>query len=173
MKSLAFTLTVLFGTATSVFGSFGITNAASTFVKSKPSISKSNIATRSLDLDDLENTTQPNIRTDQKSPVDIVQEYTNAIERDDDYHTAVKYLAVDFQFLSPTKSFKTKEAWFRGFPKFYKKSGIAFQDPIPGAHDKQVIRKGKLRIAMLSVNLVAVYELNDEGEIVTIRTGRA
>jgi hypothetical protein len=173
MKSLAFTLIALFGTATSVFGSVSIINAASTLAnESKPSISKSNIATRSLALD-LEDTTPPNARADQKSPVDIVQDYTNAIERDADFHTAVKFLADDFQFFSPTKSFRTKEAWFSGFPKFHKNSGSTFQDPIPGAHDKQVIRKGKLRIAMLTVNLVAVYELNDEGEIVTIRAGRA
>jgi hypothetical protein len=186
MKSLPFTLVVvllLFATpaaATSVFGCFGILNAASTFVlKSKPSISKSNnmIATQSLALD-LEDTTSPKTpradKSKRNSPaVDIVQDYTNAIERDADFHTALKYLAADFQFLSPTKSFQTKEAWFLGFPKFHKNSGTIFQDPIPGAHDKQVLRKGTLRIAMLSVNLVAVYELNDKGEIVTIRAGRA
>jgi hypothetical protein len=173
MKSSVVTLIVIFATTNSAFGSFGIRNdTASTFIKLRPSIPKSNsIVSRSLalDLEDDDTLQPPHTLAGQKSPVDIVQAYTNAIERDGDYHKAVKYLAADFQFSSPTKSFKTKEAWLRGFPKFHKNSGKAiFQDPIPGAHDKQIIRKGIMRIAMLPVHLVAVYELNDEGEIVTI-----
>jgi hypothetical protein len=172
MKSWAVILIVLFSRAPSVFGSFSIINAASSCVESGPSISKSNLPIRSL-APDLEDITQPNTRGAKKSSLDIVQDYTNAIERDTDFGAAAKFLATDFKFLSPTKSFQTREAWLRGFPKFHKNSGTTFQDPIPGAHDKQVIRKGKVRIAVLSVNLVAVYEMNNAGEIVTIRVGRA
>jgi hypothetical protein len=74
--------------------------------------------------------------------------------------TRLKYLGWSTSILSPTKSSsKNKGKLGSVTPKFYKKFKSAFQDPIPGAHDKMRNPKvGNENRNMLFGNPVAVYE---------------
>jgi hypothetical protein len=167
MKSFTVTLLMMFVMITPCsFGRpFGTINAASTMVMSaSPSFTASSL----LDLE-INDDRHPAGSVKKEASLDIVQGFADAVERDNNYQKAANYLADDFQFLTPAKCFKSKDDWVRRFPSFRKSSGnTTFEDPIPGAHARQVIRRGKVKLAMFSVNLVAIYELDDHGKIATI-----
>eukprot|EP00542_Grammatophora_oceanica_P000801 CAMPEP_0194071584 /NCGR_PEP_ID=MMETSP0009_2-20130614/88784_1 /TAXON_ID=210454 /ORGANISM="Grammatophora oceanica, Strain CCMP 410" /LENGTH=133 /DNA_ID=CAMNT_0038724915 /DNA_START=885 /DNA_END=1286 /DNA_ORIENTATION=+ len=86
------------------------------------------------------------------------------------YDEAANYLAEDVQFTSPKFKFKTKEEWMKGFPTFHEKRGAVaeFSDTVEaGVNDKQFIRRGKAKVMGLSISLMEVIEVNDEGKIVS------
>jgi hypothetical protein len=168
MKSFAVTLLIMFVITPCTFGRYcGIIIAANIMAKSAASTSYK--ASSLLDLLETNDDRNPTCCVKQESSLDIVQGFADAVERDNDYQKAAEYLADDFQFMTPLKSFKSKDDWVRRFPSFRKSSGsTTFEAPRPGAHLKQVIRRGKVKLAMFSVNLVTIYELNDLGKIAII-----
>ena len=106
------------------------------------------------------------------SALEIVDDFLQLLDGEKKYDEASKFLADDFSFTSPKVSFKTKEEWIKGFPEFHKNPPI-FEAAQPGAHDKQVTRKGKKKISLITLSLLEKYELNEDGKIVSISAGRA
>jgi hypothetical protein len=104
--------------------------------------------------------------------LEIVNEFLQVLDGEKKYEEASKYLVDDFKFTSPKASFKSKEEWIEKFPAFHKNPPI-FEAAQPGAHDKQVTRKGKKKISLITLSLVEKYELNEDGKIVSISAGRA
>jgi hypothetical protein len=103
--------------------------------------------------------------------LEIVDEFLQILDGEKKYDEASEFLADDFTFTSPKVSFKNKEGWIKGFPEFHKNPPV-FEAAKPGAHDKQVTRKGKKKISLITLNLIETYELNEDGKIVSISAGR-
>jgi hypothetical protein len=106
------------------------------------------------------------------SSLEIVSNFIILLDEQKQYQAAANFLVDDFQFITPRDSFCGKSDWMQGFPERHKDAPI-FDDPIPGANGKQVLRKGKKKIALMTFHLVETYELNDEGKIVKISAARA
>jgi hypothetical protein len=106
------------------------------------------------------------------SALEIVDEFLQILDGEKKYDEASKFLADDFSFTSPKVSFKNKEEWIKGFPEFHKNPPI-FEAAQAGVHDKQVTRKGKKKISLITLSLLEKYELNEDGKIVSISAGRA
>jgi hypothetical protein len=106
------------------------------------------------------------------SALEIVNEFLQVLDGEKKYDEASEFLVDDFKFTSPKVSFKNKEEWMKGFPEFHKDPPI-FEAAQPGAHDKQVTRKGKKKIMMITLSLLEKYELDEDGKIVSISAGKA
>jgi hypothetical protein len=105
--------------------------------------------------------------------LEIVTNFLTLLDEEHKYEEAANFLDDDaFKFVSPKASFNTKADWLQRFPNFHK-DPPTFDSPEPGAHDKQVTRKGKRKISLFTVNLLETYELNDEGKIVRISASKA
>jgi hypothetical protein len=103
--------------------------------------------------------------------LEIVSDFLTLLEQNK-YEEAANFVVDDFEFVSPKSSFHSKSEWVQGFPKIHK-DGPIFEDPIPGANDKQVLRKGKKKVALMTFNMMETFELNDEGKIVKISAAKA
>ena len=102
------------------------------------------------------------------SSIDVVKQFTRHLDVDHDYEKAANLLDDElFEFRSPRESFGSKEDWKNRFPKFHKQAP-QFDEVMPGAHDKQVIRNGTKKVALMTIKMSETYELNDEGKIVKI-----
>jgi hypothetical protein len=102
------------------------------------------------------------------SSLEIVSKFTDLLDKNKSYEEAADFLDDGhFKFLSPKANFSDKRDWIKRFPNFHKNAPV-FEDPLPGAHDKQVIRYGKKKLPLFTIDVTETYELNDESKIVKI-----
>jgi hypothetical protein len=102
------------------------------------------------------------------SSLQIVSKFIDSLNRNKSYQEEADFLDDDhFKFVSPKANFSGKQDWMKRFPNFHKNAPV-FEDPVPGAHDKQVTRYGKKELPLFTLHLTETYELNDEGKIVKI-----
>jgi hypothetical protein len=106
------------------------------------------------------------------SSLEIVSNFLTLLDEQKNYEEAAEFLVDDFQFLTPKDKFNSKNDWLQNFPKSHK-DAPTFEDPIPGGNDKQVLRKGKKKVALMTFNMLETYELNDEGKIIKMTAARA
>jgi hypothetical protein len=98
----------------------------------------------------------------------IVSNFLNVLDNQKKYNEASSFLDDNyFKFHSPKANLGDKNDWLQRFPEFHK-DPPTFEEPVSGAHDNQVTRKGKNKLAMMTFWLVETYELNDKGKIVQI-----
>jgi hypothetical protein len=101
------------------------------------------------------------------SPLEIVREFTNLLDNKKKYQEAASFLDDDFKFISPKAKFDGKDDWLQRFPKFHK-DAPTFEEVVQGTNENEVTRKGKKKIAMMNINMMETYNVNDDGKMVKI-----
>ena len=87
------------------------------------------------------------------SSLQIVSKFIDLLDTNKSYQEAADFLDDDhFKFVSPKANFSEKQDWMKRFPNFHKNAPV-FEDPVPGAHDKQVTRYGKIKASPLYTSL--------------------
>ena len=86
------------------------------------------------------------------------------------YEEASGMLCDDFSWTGPNKSLD-KAAWLGEVGKLAK-DAPTFEAFEPGTSDLQVTRKGKKKVAMMTVKLVQAFETTEDGKIKSINTAR-
>jgi hypothetical protein len=106
------------------------------------------------------------------SSLEIVSNFLTLLDGQKKYEEAGAFLVDDFQFLTPKDKFHSKSDWLQNFPKSHK-DAPTFEDPMPGGNNKQVLQKGKKKVALMTFHMMETYELNDDGKIVKITAAKA
>ena len=105
------------------------------------------------------------------SLVDIAEDFTRLLD-EGKYEDGAELLADDVYFASPKFAFKSKAEWLEKFPDIHKKNPPAFEPFVPGAHEKQIVRKGKFKFMGVRFTLTETIEFNDDGKIQRATTKR-
>jgi hypothetical protein len=107
------------------------------------------------------------------NPLDIVLKFILLLDKEKDYAAAASLLVDDdFEFITPKHSFHSKSDWLERFPGVHADSPV-FENPILGAHDNQILRKGKKKVGFLTLSMVETYDINEEGKITRISAAKA
>jgi len=99
------------------------------------------------------------------SSLDIANKFNGLLD-EGKFEEASTMLTDDFEFSNPRDKFD-KAAWIKEFPALHK-DPPKFEDFQPGSNDKELVGKGKKRIAMINFSVKETWIFTDDGKIKTI-----
>ena len=105
------------------------------------------------------------------SIVEVAEEFTRLVD-EGKYQDGAELLAEDVHFASPKFTYKSRAEWLEKFPDFHKKNPPTFEPFVPGAHEKQIVRKGKAKFMGIGITVTETMEFTDDGKIQSAITKR-
>jgi hypothetical protein len=100
------------------------------------------------------------------SSLEIVQEWSDMLDKGD-FAAAGNLVADDMYLETPKGKIEGKAKWLEEAPKV-QKEGVTWEALTKGATDTQVVCDGSKKIVFLNVKVMRVFELNDNGKIISI-----
>ena len=85
-----------------------------------------------------------------------------ALRDEGKFEEAAEYFSDDFEFKSPKFNYGSKTDWIKGFPANHA-DGPTFEEFVQGDNANQVKRKGKKKIAMVTIHMEETWHFADDG----------